>query len=210
MIKVQVCGITNLKDALFCEETGIDAVGFVDVERSPRKIPLESTGEIVSKLGPLMTKVLICEPRSAEEAVDKAKKANVNVLQLHSLGAEEITKVKQAGFRVVRVIGIDVDTGEREADVEKYAEVCDALLFDASVRGVSGGTGRSYDYSRIPDFEGCSRVIIAGGITPENIRNALRMKPYGITVSSGVEGSVRGRKDHAKILRLMEEVREHG
>jgi len=190
-LKVKICGIMNEHDALLCESLGADALGFVHFPMRSRSIPIESIEKICSKLGPMTTKVLVCAPKTADEAVDLVKRCNVDTIQLYSLSPKEITVVRAHGIKTIRAI-LPV-----RADAIRYADSADALLFESGMPG----QGKSYDYSKIP-FDCCSRVIIAGGLNPENLHTAKKLKPYALDVSSGVERKL-GMKDPALVAEFI-------
>jgi phosphoribosylanthranilate isomerase len=182
-LKVKICGLTSLEDAAMCEDAGADAIGFVHVEGRSRSIPLHEVRDICNTLGPMTTRVLVCSPHTAFEAMDMLDRSGVDVLQLHSLDPDQIATMRDSGVRVIRAVKPDRDEAMR------YSEHVHALLFE---RG-EPGTGASYDYSRIP-IECHPRCIIAGGLNLENLACAMSMKPYALDVSSGVERT-NGRKD---------------
>lgn len=182
-MKVKICGITSEEDAHMCEDLGADALGFVHYPGRKRSLSLENIGKICSTLGPLTTRVLICLPMGPNEAIHMLEKSGADVLQIYSLSPVFISRVKETGVRVIR--GVTPD----EKQIEKYAGVADALVFEAG----TPGTGTTYDYSKIP-IASCNRAIVAGGLNPLNIEEVKELRPYGVDVSSGVE-SVFGRKD---------------
>lgn len=182
-MKVKVCGITSAEDAAMCEELGADALGFVHVVGRMRSRPLDQIAEMVTALGPMTTKVLVCAPESVSQAEMMFGRTGVDMLQLHSLDPEALDVLASHGIPVIRSVRPD-----RE-DAAKYAHHADILLFE----GGNPGTGSAYDYSIVP-VDSCKRCIIAGGLTVENMDSALRMRPYALDVSSGVERTP-GRKD---------------
>lgn len=182
-MKVKICGITNAEDAAACESLGADALGFVHYSNRRRSLPIESISDITSTLGPMVTKVLVCAPATAEEAIDNASKAGVSAIQLYSLGPEEIARIRSQGFAVIRAVHF------AGAKAQEFSKVADALLFD----GMNPGSGQSYDYSLIP-VKKFGRIIIAGGLTVDNLHLAKALNPYALDVSSGVEKTF-GKKD---------------
>lgn len=182
-MKAKICGVTSLADAVMCEESGADAVGFVHVDGRSRSIPLDEVEGICSVLGPMTTTVLVCLPRSAEEASGMFRRSGADVLQLHSLEPSEIQSLRNEGIRVIRAVP------PTRSEAAKFSTSADALLFEAG----SPGTGSAYDYSKVP-VDLSRRAIIAGGINLLNMHLALVLKPYALDVSSGVEISP-GRKD---------------
>lgn len=186
-MKVKICGIKLAEDAQMCESFGADALGFVHFPERSRSIPLESIAAITSTLGPRVMKVLVCAPKSSADAIQMIHKANADTVQLYSLPPKDLNEIREQGIRVIRRV-----SPERN-EAMKFVEVADFLLFEEEVPG----TGRSYDYSKIP-IDCCPRAIIAGGLTLNNLHLAKAMKPYGLDVSSGVERAL-GRKDRTLV-----------
>jgi phosphoribosylanthranilate isomerase len=186
-MKVKICGITSEEDAHMCEGQGADALGFVHYPGRNRSLPLDKIGEICSTLGPLTTRVLICRPMGPNEAIHMLEKSGADVLQTYSLSPVFISRIKESGIRVIRAVAPD------KKQVEKFAGVADALVFEAGIPG----TGTSYDYSEIP-IDSCNRAIVAGGLSPFNLDKVRELRPYGVDVSSGVE-IIPGKKDFALV-----------
>ncbi len=182
-MKVKICGITRLADAQMCEDEGADALGFVHFPSRRRSIPLSEIASIGSVLGPMVTKVLVCSPRDSDHALEMAKLSEVDAVQVYSLDADSMNEIRDQGVKVIRAVR------PMKSEAEKFADSADALLFEDGIPG----TGKSYDYSRIP-LNCCTRAIIAGGLTVKNVEKAKRLKPYAVDVSSGVELAA-GRKD---------------
>ncbi|MFO7793153.1 MAG: phosphoribosylanthranilate isomerase [Candidatus Saliniplasma sp.] len=208
---VQVCGITSKSDASMCGELGVDAVGFVNVDNRTRSISLDSIRSIVQDLKPGIVSTLITFSDDVEQIIRDGRYVNVNRLQLYSVNPEEIVKIKKAGFEVIRPISIDVGNGGMEMDldeVKSLSKASDMILFEPSIEGETGGTGVTFDYSEIlsPLIEYTERFGIAGGLSPQNVHQALKLEPHAVHVSSGVE-SLKGKKDRKKVKDFVENVR---
>lgn len=182
-MKVKVCGITTQEDAFLCEDKGADALGFVHCPGRSRSLPLDTIAGICSSVGPMTKKVLVCYPKDAKDAARMCKKAEADMLQLYSLGPQDIQEVTAGGIGVIRAVKPEV----REAQL--YSKVAHAILFEQG----TPGAGEPYDYSKIP-ISSCPRAIIAGGLSIQNLDQAKILKPYALDVSSGVERTL-GRKD---------------
>lgn len=182
-MKVKICGITSLEDAAMCEDLGADALGFVHVDGRGRSRPLDEISEVCGSLGPMTTKVLVCMPDDVSDAERMFTSSGADVLQLHSLGPEDSDALRSRGISVIRAVPPD------RSEATRYADHVDALLFESA----APGTGSSYDYSAVP-LDSCRRCIIAGGLNIANMDAVLRMRPYALDVSSGVE-RISGRKD---------------
>ncbi len=182
-MKVKICGLTSLEDAVMCEESGADAVGFVHVAGRSRSMPLDKIADICSVLGPMTTTVLVCAPSSSEQASSMFSESGTDLLQLHTLEPEDLNRIGDEGVGLIRAVP------PIRSEAVRFSRSADALLFEAGVPG----TGSSYDYSQIP-IDASEHAIIAGGLNLDNMHRALAMRPYALDVSSGVE-SAPGRKD---------------
>jgi phosphoribosylanthranilate isomerase len=202
--RVKVCGIMNEKDLDCAISGGADAVGFiVEVEGSRHRISAEDARELIKQV-PVFTKsVVVIAPNSPEDAVLLARKMGADLLQVHgTLGPEDIKELKtQVHQKVIAAVPPGVEA-------HRMARAADAVLLDTFKDGKLGGTGAVHDWSvsaaiardlRVP-------VILAGGLNPSNVGEAIRtVKPYAVDVSSGVETA--GRKDQDKVESFVREVR---
>jgi len=195
-MKVKICGIRTEEDAHLCEELGADALGFVHFPGRMRSLSLNRIREMCETLGPIITRVLICNPEGPRQALDMLERSGTDVLQTYSLSPLFISRVKEGGGRIIRAIGPNLN------DARRFAPVADALVFEAGVPG----TGTKYDYSKIP-IESCNRAIVAGGIDPTNLEEVKALGPYGIDVSSGVE-SIPGEKDPVLVREFIRRCRQ--
>lgn len=194
-MKVKICGITNSDDAGMCEDLGADALGFVHVAGRGRSRPLKEVSEMCRSLGLTTMKVLVCAPADVHDAERMFIESGADILQVHSLEPDQLDILRSEGIKVMRSVRPD------RAEASKYAPHSDFLVFESS----TPGTGSAYDYSKVPsDF--CDRGFIAGGLNIGNMASALRMKPYGLDVSSGVE-VVPGRKDRALVSEFIRRCR---
>jgi len=218
MTWVKICGITNLEDALTAVEAGADALGFVFYNKSPREVDPETVREIVEGLPTKIEKVGIFVNESAEQIDQSARRAGLTAVQVY--GKESV-----AGFikclqvqhnvrhctKVIFVIpgGELSDGGFFIADELKNA--LHALLIDSSSAGLPGGTGTQFDWEKARGMVEMLGVriptIVAGGLTPKNVGQALALlHPWGVDVSSGVE-SKPGKKDPEKVRAFVAAVR---
>ena len=207
MTKVQICGIRTLEDALICEKAGADSLGFVDVEGRARSIPLENIKDIIEGIGPMILSTLIGFPKNSEEITKKADFVGADAVQIYTLDTNELEGVRDQGFRVYRAVSIDIGTGKLEVSVQDlnlFAEVCDMIVFEPSSDKVTGGLGLHYDYENIlpPYINYCRRFGVAGGLNPQNVGDALKIKPYSVDVSSGVESKL-GTKSEEKVIEFI-------
>jgi len=195
-VKVKICGITGIGDAAMCEEEGADALGFVHFEGRSRSLSLPEIEEIIESVGPMTTKVLVCDPKSAEEASELSRLSGADVLQVYSLQPLELQKLRDEGGRVIRAVEPDRGIAMR------FAECADALLFETG----RPGSGTSYDYSKVP-VDCCNKAIIAGGLRTDNLDSAKAKRPYALDVSTGVERSP-GKKDRGLVAEFIRRCRE--
>jgi phosphoribosylanthranilate isomerase len=168
---------------------------------------LEKTKEIIQNLGPMILTTLIGFPKNSEEILKKADFVDADAVQIYTLGVNELERIRENGFRVFRAISIDIKTGNLEVPLEtlsSFAEVSDLIIFESSVDKLVGGLGLSYDYESIlsPFIKYCKRFGIAGGLNPQNVRDALKIKPYSVDVSSGVESGL-GKKSQEKVVEFV-------
>src|SRR5260370_31038897 len=193
-VKVKICGITNLKDGMTAAEAGADTLGFVFYERSLRHVSVEAAAAIVRSLPPFSMKagVFVNAP---EDLVFRAmEECGLDLLQFH--GDETPEYCLQFGLMSVKAFGI--------RDAESLRALpgyhTDAWLLDACAPDKLGGTGRTFSWDLAVEANKLGRpIFLAGGLTPENVAEAVRrVQPYWVDVSSGVEAQPR-RKDSPKV-----------
>ncbi|HTE20305.1 MAG TPA: phosphoribosylanthranilate isomerase [Armatimonadota bacterium] len=199
-VRVKICGITNVEDALAAVDAGADALGFVFAP-SPRQVTPEHAAAILRELPPFVTTVGLVVDQDPFPILEACR---MDVVQFH--GAEPPDVVARLGRRAMKAFRI-----RDEADLEllpRYASA-GAFLLDAYVQGVAGGTGQQFPWRLAEAAARFGRpVVVAGGLTPENVALCVRTtRPYGVDVSSGVE-HVPGKKDPAKIRAFIAAARE--
>jgi phosphoribosylanthranilate isomerase len=199
---VKICGITRPEDALAAARAGAHAVGLVFYAPSPRHVTPARAAEIIRVLPPFVTTVGLFVDAGAEEVSSTLAEAPVGLLQFHGGETPEFCRqFKRPYVKAVRVKpGVDLLQYARDFYDAK------ALLLDAYVEGLHGGSGAAFDWSLIPRGLPLP-VILSGGLTPENVMDAVRrVRPSAVDVSSGVE-SARGIKDAQKIAVFIKGVR---
>lgn len=196
MTRVKVCGITAEADRDAAVEAGADALGFVvDVPvDTDRALAPERAAGLMADVPPFVTTVLVTMPADAERAVDLLDATDADAIQLHNdLSVDSVSAVADAtSARVVKAVDAD------RAAAERYAPVADALLVDARTDEGAGGTGRRIDWTVAAAIRDAvdRPVVLAGGLTPDNVAEAVdAVGPYAVDVSTGVERR-EGRKDH--------------
>jgi phosphoribosylanthranilate isomerase len=213
-MKIKVCGIRRLLDVLMVESTGVDLLGFINVERSPRFADLNLIRILSSQMDDPDKAVMIMEPDDPDEAIKRAEFCGINKIQLHSLSCTDINYIKGASeLNVIRAIGIGENLSEDKIkEIKGYAEVCDALLLDYEVNGHSGGTGIQIPIQTAIEGAEVAKdmvdidVFLAGGLNSwlMKINKKMIEKHFqGLDINSGVEESP-GVKDRAKLEEFIE------
>ncbi len=204
-MKVKICGIKSENDLAMAINAGADAVGFItDVPvESPRKISLAKAKELIHKVPVFVTSVLVIMPKNAAEAIDMIQRAKPVAVQIHnSLPPDELIAVKNAGVMLIKTIPV---SAHADAEVllniaKSLSGIADAVLLDTALDGKSGGTGIPHNWEISANIvrDSGMPVILAGGLNPGNVRDAVRcVHPYAVDTASGVETA--GRKDEKKV-----------
>jgi len=209
---VKICANTNLEDARLAAELGADAVGFVFAE-SKRQVNAEQVAAITRELPPSVAKVGVFTSTDVDEILQAANTAGLTAIQLHSDFDPDLVDAIVAGskgmLRVLQVIDVpeEASAAKLESALRTTLEhpYVEAALLDASHGGMSGGTGKTFDWAataamvRRVQAETGSRVIVAGGLRAENVVDAISaFHPWGVDVASGVEATP-GKKDVARL-----------
>lgn len=199
---IKICGITNLDDARTAVDAGAHALGFMFYEASSRFIAYRQASRIIAELPPFVTTVAVLVNHPVAEVNRLLDAVPVNILQLH--GDESPELCDSYGIPYIKAIRarsvVDACSGTGRYPGAR------AYLFDTLVDDQYGGTGESFTWGRLPDTID-KPVVLAGGLTVDNVADAIRMvRPYAVDVSSGVEIS-KGTKDTLKVQRFIEAVR---
>ena len=199
--RVKICGITRPEDAIEAARLGADAIGLVFYPASPRAVTAQQARAIAEALPPFITVVGLFVDAQPVEIAAILDAVRLDTLQFH--GNESAAECARYGRPYIKALRMrpGVDVAACAHDHPGSA----ALLLDAHVEGVPGGTGLAFDWSLIP--AGLNKpLILAGGLTPENVADAVRkVWPYAVDVSGGVE-SAKGIKDHRKMAKFINEV----
>jgi phosphoribosylanthranilate isomerase len=206
-LKIKICGITNAADGKAAIECGADALGFNCFPGSKRYIDMKIAGEWISQLPETTAKIAILVNPSLEEALATAALPFVTALQLHGAETPEFCgTLAQRGVRFAKALPVTSENSVR--DLPSFAT--DTLVLDASHAGEFGGTGRVIDWEiarRFIESNPRLRVILAGGLTPENVAAAVRKTgPFAVDVTTGVE-SAPGHKDPELVRAFIEAAR---
>jgi len=204
MIPVKICGITTPADANVAVRAGASALGFIFYPNSPRYVSVSQAALIGEKIPSTVAKVGVFVNETLEQVRLIADTVGLDFVQLH--GKEPPEYFRQVGFPVIKAIRVGPKMGENHMPYQNVR----AFLLDTYDSGQAGGTGKPFDWSRIPPLPEGIPLILAGGLTPDNVLEGIRaVQPAAIDVNSGVE-SAPGRKDHRKIRLLFEAVAKTG
>jgi phosphoribosylanthranilate isomerase len=196
VVRAKICGITRLEDALLAEQLGAWALGFVLAPGTRRYMEPVQVSPIAQAMGPFMVRVGVFVDAQPETVLRQMQTARLQVAQLHGKEPPEWAEQIRQFFPVSKAIKL---IGPAQPNWVNYP--ADALLLD----GVNPGSGQSYPLDWIAPLRHHPRLIIAGGLNPENLQLALDLHPYAVDVSSGVE--VRpGHKDRLKVRQFLDQV----
>ncbi|MGH8353079.1 MAG: phosphoribosylanthranilate isomerase [Pseudomonas sp.] len=200
-VRSKICGITRIEDALVAAEAGADAIGLVFYAKSPRAVSVQQARAIIAALPPFVTTVGLFVDASRCELNEILDAVPLDLLQFHG----DETPADCDGYHRPYIKALRVKTGaDIAAQAAQYSRAS-GILLDAFVPGVPGGTGEAFDWSLVPQ-DLSKPLILAGGLTPQNVRAAIaQVRPYAVDVSGGVEAS-KGIKDAEKIRAFISEV----
>lgn len=201
-MKVKICGITNVEDALFAEKQGADAIGFIFYKKSERYIDPDSAYEISKKLKPFTSRVGVFVDEDPDLVNKISRVVGLDIIQLH--GNEAPDYFKRLDSKIIKVIRV-----HGESDFKKMDDYPGAnFVLDSYDRDFIGGTGKKFDWSLIPN-KVRNNIILAGGISPENIIDVIEeVNPYAVDLSSSVEIEP-GIKDHDKVKLLFDTLKKY-
>jgi len=198
-VRVKICGITTLDDAKAAVDFGADALGFVFFKGSPRYVTAKQAFSIIRKLPCFVTTVGVFVDEKPQDIERIASQACLDIIQLHGDEQPEACRMARRMIKAIRVKSID-----SLEPLKYFRDRVSAFLLDAYAPDALGGTGLKFNWDIAAEAKQFGQIILAGGLTPENVQQAVRhVKPYGIDVSSGVERN-KGRKDHQKVKLFIE------
>lgn len=203
--RIKFCGLTRPGDVRLASELGVDAVGFVFAETSPRRLKPEEARAMRHALAPLVDAVALFMNNPQEEVREVVRQVRPSLLQFH--GDEDDAFCRSFGVPYLKAVAMGGSgSPEDAASLHRRYPGAAGFLFDSHGDGSSGGSGRAFDWSRLP--AGLQKpFVLAGGLTPDNVFEAIRdTMPWGVDVSSGIELSP-GVKDGDRMRRFVEEVR---
>ncbi len=190
-MRVKICGITSYEDAMTAIAAGADALGFVFYPPSPRFITPDAAAQIIKRLPPFVEKVGLFVNMDAADVNAAAARSGITLVQIHFDAPDDFFEALTCHY--VRVI-----RAQNAQDVHAHSD--EYRLIDAYCEGY-GGMGKRLNLEWFENTD-CSKIILAGGLTPENVSECLRFGFYGLDVSSGVEAS-RGKKDPELVRRFI-------
>jgi len=203
MVRVKICGITNPEDARLAAELGANAIGLNFFPESPRSISPFTARNILRELPPFVAPVGIFVNWAAEPVIVLSQALRLAAAQLH--GDETPQTVAQVAQKIPVIKALRMEKGKALTSLPRH-RAATAFLLDGAHAGQFGGTGAATDWDAARTLAQSHRVILAGGLTPENVAEAIRtVRPYAVDVASGVE-SLPGKKDPAKLRAFFAEV----
>jgi phosphoribosylanthranilate isomerase len=203
MVRIKICGITNLDDALLAAELGADALGFIFYPKSPRYVAPEAARAIIAQLPPLVTSVGVWVDEAAAVVQELAARVGLDWLQVH--GQESPEYCRSLGRRVIK--GFRIQDAGSLSELKPFQGAVQALLLDTYKKGQVGGTGEVFDWRLAREAREYGPIILAGGLTPENVAQAIAAaQPQAVDTASGTEAAP-GKKDPAKLKAFFRAVR---
>jgi len=203
MVRIKICGITNLDDALLAAELGADALGFIFYPKSPRYVSPDTVREIIAHLPPFVVTVGVFVDEAAAVVRDLAAQVGLDWVQAH--GQEPPDYCRSLGRRVIK--GFRMKDASSLQDLEPYRGAVQALLLDTYKKGQVGGTGENFDWRLAREAKKYGQVILAGGLTPDNVAQAIKVaQPQAVDTASGTEAAP-GRKDVEKLRAFFKAVK---
>ena len=209
-VRVKICGITRLEDLHAAVEAGADALGFIiDVPQSPRNLPIDEARKIMKETPIFVERIAVTVFRSIEHTLRICRELRPDAIQIHGekLDGRWIRKLLDE-IPIIRAVNVASEETLKTVSLE--AKFFDAILADSHVSGKYGGTGITHDWNlsrKLRELIRPKPLILAGGLRPENVREAiLSVRPFAVDVSTGVEKQP-GVKDRDKIISFIREVR---
>jgi phosphoribosylanthranilate isomerase len=203
MVRAKICGVTNIEDALLAAELGTDAIGLNFYSESPRCVSPFTAGKVIGQLPPFVAAIGVFVNWEAAPVIALAAALRLSAVQLHGDESPKLAAEIARKVSVIKALRMGKRTSLPAFSRYKHAA---AFLLDAGAAGKFGGTGQQTDWHRAAAAAKSHRIILAGGLTPENVAEAIRVvRPYAVDVASGVE-SRSGKKDPAKVRAFLAEV----
>ncbi len=203
MITIKICGITNKIDAINATNLHVDMLGFIFYKRSKRYIDQKFAMDIINELPPWVARVGVFVDEKKDKVLEIAEDASLHMLQFHGEESPDYCRSFREEFKVIKAFRIKDKNSLK--NINDYD--VDYFLLDTHKGDSIGGTGETFDWKTLKDFEFLRPVILSGGLTPANVSRAIKeVAPYGVDVSTGVEISP-GKKDLNLMKKFVESVR---
>lgn len=202
--RIKFCGLTRPGDVRLASELGVDAIGFVFAPKSPRRVEAQEARAMRHALAPLVDAVALFMDNPADDVREVIRQVRPSLLQFH--GGEDDAYCRGFGVPYMKAVAMGDLAGDDALALQRRYPAAAGFLFDSHASGEAGGSGRAFDWSRVPT--GMHKpFMLAGGLVPDNVFDAIcATLPWGVDVSSGIE-STPGLKDGDKMRRFVEEVR---
>jgi phosphoribosylanthranilate isomerase len=206
-VRVKICGITRKEDLDAATAAGADAVGFVvSVASSPRNISLADAEKLMRQVPPFVKSVLVTVPSNLEDLMATCEALNPDAVQIHGENLQDFGAVRSKLPSTLLIGAVKANAKDAVGNAEEAAKAFDAVILDSFVQGKHGGTGVVHDWNvsqHIKQVIHPKPLILAGGLSPENVAEAVRtVHPYAVDVSSGVERQP-GVKDYRKMVEFV-------
>jgi phosphoribosylanthranilate isomerase len=202
-VKVKICGITNIDDALAAVDFGADALGFVFFKGSPRYISHNKASRIIRRLPSFVTTIGVFLNEKPVQVEKALALTGIDVVQFHGDEPPEMCDIPRRVIKAIRVKSL-----ESLDPLIHYRDKVSAFLLDTFTPNVFGGTGQIFNWDIAVYAKQFGRIILAGGLTPANVAVAIdHVSPYGVDVSSGVELE-KGKKDHKKMKAFIDKAKK--
>jgi phosphoribosylanthranilate isomerase len=201
-VKVKICGITNIDDAMAAVEFGANALGFVFFQGSPRYISPDAAAGIIRKLPSFAMTIGVFVDEKPSQIEKTIASTGIDVIQFHGNETPDMCNFSRRIIKAIRVKSL-----ESLDPLIHFKDKVSEFLLDTFTPDILGGTGQIFNWDIAVEAKKFGRIILAGGLTPDNIAGAVRrVRPYGVDVSSGVEKE-KGKKDHYKMKLFIEKAK---
>jgi phosphoribosylanthranilate isomerase len=206
MLRVKICGIKHVEDALLAADQGADAIGFIFYAKSPRYVLPEQASQISKQLPLHISRVgVFVNPEESElSAIQSIVK--LDAIQIHGLPVEKnIVSLNGSAF----ILAIGVSDSPLREKIKQFSQSFDALSCDTHHPNLYGGTGKPFIWKMVKNLNDKYRIILAGGLNPENVVRAVDVaSPYAVDINSGIE-AYPGKKDPAKLEQIFQKLRKY-
>jgi phosphoribosylanthranilate isomerase len=201
-MKVKICGITNSEDALYAAGCGADALGFIFYPDSPRCITPDRAASIISQLPPFITTVGVFVDEDPDRITETMNITGIKTVQLHGSESPDTCGLWPSVIKAFRIREMS------DLNLLRQYPCASAYLLDTYSEKELGGTGRVFNWDIAAEAKKLGRIIVAGGLTPDNVAEAVRHAgPYAVDVAGGVEAA-KGKKDFKKVREFIERAKE--